>query len=73
MDNYDLNQLLRPRKICLCFGLSKQDLIEAIEKNQIKTFEELQNLTKCSTNCGTCENEIKKLLKEQLSQKIPQK
>ncbi|GIX43320.1 MAG: hypothetical protein KatS3mg129_3053 [Leptospiraceae bacterium] len=64
MDIYELNQLLRPRKICLCLGLSEEDLKKAIDENQITTFEELQKVTKCSTNCGTCENEIKKFLNQ---------
>ncbi len=43
-------------------GLSENDLISAIQKNNIKTFEELQKITNCSTGCGTCENKIRNFL-----------
>lgn len=64
MQEQEWNSYLRPRKICLCIGLSKEDLEEAIHKYNIQNFEELQYYTKCSTNCGTCKKQIIEFLKK---------
>ena len=68
MDNYELYQVLRPRYICLCFGLTEEDLKNAIFKHNIQTFDELQKQTKCSSNCGTCEGDVKKILNNTLAE-----
>ncbi|MCS7205440.1 MAG: (2Fe-2S)-binding protein [Leptospiraceae bacterium] len=56
--------IFRPTRICICLGLTREDLIDAIRRYQILNFEELQKYTKCSTGCGTCEDEIKHFLEQ---------
>lgn len=68
-DPSNVYQYLRPRRICLCIGLSEKDIIDAIDKHKITNFEDLQEITQCSTNCGTCEDTIRKLLKNHLEKK----
>lgn len=60
-------QYLRPRRVCLCLGLSKEDIEEAIKKYNIQNFQELQFYTKCSTNCKTCEPQVKEILIQYLT------
>ncbi len=65
-ENINIYQYLRPRRICLCIGLSEKDILEAIDKYKITNFEDLQNITQCSTNCGTCEDTIRNILLQYL-------
>lgn len=66
-DSSNVYQYLRPKRICLCIGLSEKDIIDAIDKYKITNFEDLQKITQCSTNCGTCEDAIRNLLKNHLN------
>ncbi|MBE7706530.1 MAG: Fe-S cluster assembly protein NifU [Cyanobacteria bacterium SIG30] len=58
----------KPKKenkiICNCFGISKNEIIEAIKKGA-KTLEEIQEATYAGGACGGCKNNIKKILEEE--------
>ena len=56
---------MRPKRVCLCMGLSEQDLIDSIRKGN-RSFEKLQDATGCSTGCGCCELEVLQLIEETL-------
>lgn len=48
--------------ICPCYGLTKQDLIDAIEENGITTLEELMEVTGAGTVCGACMEELEEIV-----------
>lgn len=58
-ENYDLNALMRPPRMCICKGVSQEEIHDAVLKKGKKTFEEVQAFTGCSTGCGTCEERIR--------------
>lgn len=64
MNENEWLQYLRPKRVCLCIGLSREDIENAIQKYNIKTFSQLQYYTKCSTCCKTCEINIKEILNQ---------
>ena len=50
--------------ICACFGVGKNTLIKAIKEKGLSTTDEIGDLLKAGTNCGSCIPEIKSLLEE---------
>ncbi len=60
---------IRQKKVCLCSGLSQEDLEKAIQKYNIRSFNELQYYTKCCTHCGTCKEKVLEILKKNLNYK----
>lgn len=61
MDPAELFALMRPERICICRGVSRQDIREAVIDG-IADFDSLQSRTGCSTGCGTCETRCRALL-----------
>lgn len=62
---FDLNCLMRPRKICLCRNVTREDIRIAVQEGA-KSMAQLQAKTAASTGCGTCYSEVEKALKEEL-------
>lgn len=58
-DNFDLNALMRPPRMCVCQGVPEEEIREVVLKGGKKSFEEVQAATGCSTGCGTCEERIR--------------
>lgn len=57
--------------ICNCYGVSKNEIIEAIKKGA-KTPQEVQEMTGAGGACGGCRNLVKKLLEDNgISQSEP--
>ena len=55
----------RGRKICSCFSVYEQDIVDAIRDDGISSVEGLGAKLKCGTNCGSCKTELSSLLREQ--------
>ncbi|MCD6113057.1 MAG: iron-sulfur cluster assembly scaffold protein [Bacteroidales bacterium] len=55
--------------ICECLNISKSDIKKTVFKDNINTFEELQDVTKISTSCGKCEQEARAVFEEFLLEK----
>ncbi|HRP69804.1 MAG TPA: (2Fe-2S)-binding protein [Turneriella sp.] len=53
----DLANLMRPRKICLCKSVSRQDIADAVQGGA-NTFRKLVEKTGATTGCGTCYHEV---------------
>lgn len=53
----------RNKIICRCFKVTAGAIEDAV-KNGAKTFEEVQNITSCSTGCGCCESDVRALVDE---------
>ena len=68
----DLNQVMRPRKICVCKSVSREEIIKAVESG-CKNLEQVSDETEAATGCGTCENEVNQIIQAQLSKLKAQK
>lgn len=55
--------------LCGCMGVTKDDVIEAIE-NGAKSFEEVQEATQISTGCGACRENNEALVAELLTARV---
>ncbi len=53
----DFDAHMRPHKLCLCKGVSRQDIAEAV-KGGADTFRKLVEKTHATTGCGTCYVEV---------------
>lgn len=59
--------------VCKCFGITDQQIINAIHENNLKTVEEVTDYTKAGGACGDCLDEIAEILAHELNQKAPAK
>ncbi|WJW76174.1 molybdopterin-dependent oxidoreductase [Thiohalobacter sp. IOR34] len=48
--------------VCACFGVGVNTLIEAIQEQKLSSVEEIGEVLKAGTNCGSCVPELKALL-----------
>lgn len=48
--------------ICNCFSVSKNQILESIKENNLKTVEEITNYTKAGGACGFCKEQIQAIL-----------
>ena len=48
--------------VCSCLSVYKQQIVDAIKEHNLKTVEQVGELLKAGTNCGSCISEIKQLL-----------
>lgn len=67
----DLACLMRPRKLCLCKGVGKQDIEDAVAEGA-DTFRKLVAKTHATTGCGTCYREVYAAFREARTQKTCQ-
>ncbi|MBI39198.1 MAG: ferredoxin [Leptospiraceae bacterium] len=68
MDEAQLYAMMRPRNVCICRAVSEKRIRETISSGQASNFEELQQLTRCSTGCGTCESKVRRIMNDELEQ-----
>lgn len=59
--------------VCKCFGITDQQIKNAIHENNLKTVEEVTDYTKAGGACGDCLDEIAEILAYELKQKAPEK
>lgn len=52
------------RVICACFGVGINTIKQTIAENKLTTVEEIGELLKAGTNCGSCVPELKKIIRE---------
>lgn len=71
IDKDDLNEALdevngkkepQDKIVCTCFGVTENQIWEAIKVNGLKTVEEVTNYTKAGGACGKCKNTIKDII-----------
>lgn len=48
--------------VCACFGVGENSIRECISSGEAKTVDDIGNLLKAGTNCGSCVPELKKLI-----------
>ena len=65
-DYMDLDELraepVKEKIICQCFGVTENQIWEAIKVNGLKTVEEVTNFTKAGGACGRCKDVIKDII-----------
>ncbi len=71
-DYYQRNNIVKIKKelskvVCNCMNITENEIKNLIFEKGIKSFEELQEYTKISTSCGSCEDEARDLLKKCLN------
>ena len=52
--------------ICKCFGITDTLIRKEVRENNLKTVEEVTNYTKAGGGCGSCIEDIQKILDEEL-------
>ncbi len=65
VDAFDINSLMRPKRVCLCNLVTEKELVDAI-KAGCHTFEELRDTTRATTGCGTCTGQVMEILQREL-------
>lgn len=55
--------------VCKCFGVTDEQIKQAIRENGLKTVEEVTDYTKAGGACGECLDEIAEILAHELKQK----
>ncbi|MBV6492076.1 MAG: hypothetical protein LDLANPLL_00066 [Turneriella sp.] len=63
---------MRPRKICLCKGVSRQDIADAV-RGGADTFRKLIEKTQATTGCGTCYHEVYAAFREEKEKLLAEK
>ena len=51
------------RKVCTCFGVSEEQILQTITENECQSVDAVGKLTQAGTNCGSCRSDISALLK----------
>ena len=51
------------RIVCACFSVGINSLMSAISQNSLKTVEEIGASLKAGTNCGSCQPELREILR----------
>jgi bacterioferritin-associated ferredoxin len=57
--------------VCICHGLSDQQLHRAVAESGVRTFEQLQACTGVATCCGACEPCAREILEDKLDSASP--
>ena len=65
----NINELMRPRKLCLCRGVTKADVEKAV-KDGATTMNQLVKATAATTGCGTCFLDIKVCFEDALDEHV---
>jgi nitrite reductase (NADH) large subunit len=68
-NSFGLDALPDSAKICTCENVSKGDICSAINENGFTTVGEIKDCTRAGTGCGSCVNNLKKLLNQQMEKR----
>jgi NifU-like protein len=49
---------------CVCFGVTRQEIVRAIQENDLTSVEQVTNYTKAGGGCGGCTDSIAHILEE---------
>ncbi len=55
--------------VCECFGVTDLEVIRAIKESSLRSVEEITNLTKAGGGCGKCEDKLREILQNTVSNK----
>jgi NifU-like protein len=54
--------------VCECFGVTENEIVDAIQHNSLTTLEQVTDYTKAGGGCGTCHERIEAILEEVMGQ-----
>lgn len=55
--------------ICECFGVTDLEIIRTIKESNLRSVEEITNFTKAGGGCGRCEDKLREILQQTVSNK----
>ncbi len=55
--------------VCECFGVTDLEIIRAIKESSLRSVEEITNFTKAGGGCGKCEDKLREILQNTVSNK----
>ncbi|GAB6191793.1 Fe-S cluster assembly protein NifU [Desulfocastanea catecholica] len=53
--------------VCECFGVTDMEIIRAIKESGLRSVEEITNFTKAGGGCGKCEDKLREILRNTVS------
>lgn len=53
--------------VCECFGVTDVEVIRAIKESNLRSVEEITNFTKAGGGCGKCEDKLREILQNTVS------
>ncbi len=53
--------------VCECFGVTDLEIIRAIKESSLRSVEEITNFTKAGGGCGKCEDRLREILQNTVS------
>lgn len=53
--------------VCECFGVTDMEVIRAIKESGLRSVEEITNFTKAGGGCGKCEDKLREILRNTVS------
>lgn len=56
--------------VCKCFGITDQQILRAVQENNLRTVEDVTNFTKAGGGCGECALNIQQLLVQALGDAV---
>ena len=56
--------------ICECFGVTDNEVTRAVRESNLRSVEEITNFTKAGGGCGKCEDKLRALLLETVSEEL---
>jgi NifU-like protein len=64
---------LEGRVVCVCFGVTEQEIERVIHDNNLTTVDEVTNYCKAGGGCGGCKGEIEKIIQRIQGEKAKEK
>ena len=52
------------RVVCICFGITDNEIARLVKENGLRTVEEVTNYCKAGGGCGGCHSDIQKIIEE---------
>ncbi|MDD2277779.1 MAG: (2Fe-2S)-binding protein [Bacteroidales bacterium] len=59
----------RANYVCECKAVFRNEIVNSIKKGHAQTLLDIQNLTKASTGCGRCKNQVEWIINTELEKK----
>ncbi len=56
--------------VCDCFGVTDLEIIRAINESGLRSVEEITNFTKAGGGCGKCEDQMRKILQDTVTDTV---
>lgn len=60
------NENDKDETICLCMDVTRGTIEKAVTEKGCKTFEDVQNETDAGLGCGSCEEDVQKIIDDLL-------